>query len=134
MGMCIKNLHDSLIISQTTCGIIRLIPEEEAAIMMNMQKMMQQAKKLQKDMEKKQEELANTSFTGTSAQNLVKVTVTGNHTITGLDIDPSLVDPEDIETLQEMTMQALNAAMSEVDTATQKTLGALNPLGGKLPF
>lgn len=102
--------------------------------MMNMQKMMQQAKKLQKDMEKKQEELANTSFTGTSAQNLVKVTVTGNHTITGLDIDPSLVDPDDIETLQEMTMQALNAAMSEVDTATQKTLGALNPLGGKLPF
>ena len=74
--------------------------------MMNMRSMMKQAQKLQKQMEKGQAELAATEFIGKSAQGLV-------------------------ETLSDMTTQAINAALDEIDNATKKKLGAF---AGKLPF
>lgn len=99
--------------------------------MMNMQAMMKQAQKLQKQMEEKQAQLAATSFVGTSAQDLVTVTVTGDKTVQSINFKPEVVDPDDVETLCDMTLQALNAALKQVDEATQKTLGAF---AGKLPF
>lgn len=99
--------------------------------MMNMQAMMKQAQKLQKQMEEKQAQLAATSFVGTSAQDLVTVTVTGDKTVQTINFKPEVVDPDDVETLSDMTLQALNAALKQVDEATQKTLGAF---AGKLPF
>lgn len=99
--------------------------------MMNMQAMMKQAQKLQKQMEEKQAQLAATSFVGTSAQDLVTVTVTGDKTVQSINFKPEVVDPDDVETLSDMTLQALNAALKQVDEATQKTLGAF---AGKLPF
>lgn len=98
---------------------------------MNMQQMMKQAQKLQKQMEKSQAELAETSFTGTSAQDLVTVTFTGDKHLVGIDFKPEVVDADDIETLQDMTMQAVNDALSKIEEATQKKLGAF---AGKLPF
>ena len=82
--------------------------------MMNMQNMMKQAQKLQKQMEQSQAELAATQFVGKSAQDLVVATLTG-----------------DTETLSDMTVQAINAAIEEIDAATKKKLGAF---AGKLPF
>lgn len=99
--------------------------------MMNMQAMMKQAQKLQKQMEEKQAQLAARSFVGTSAQELVTVTVTGDKTVQAISFKSDVVDPDDIETLSDMTLQALNAAFRQVDEATQKTLGAF---AGKLPF
>lgn len=99
--------------------------------MMNMQNMMRQAQKLQKQMEKKQAELAETTFTGTSAQDLVSVVFTGDKKLVNITFKETIVDPEDVETLQDMTTQAINDALSQIDDATQKTLGAF---AGKLPF
>ena len=99
--------------------------------MMNMQNMMRQAQKLQKQMEQSQAELAATEFIGSSAQNLVTVTLTGDKKVVKIDFDPAVVDPEDIETLSDMTIQALNAALEQIDETTKKKLGAF---AGKLPF
>lgn len=93
--------------------------------------MMKQAQKLQKRMEKKQAELAETTFVGKSAQDLVVATFTGDKKLLSIDFKEAVVDPEDIETLQDMTAQAVNDALSQIEDATQKTMGAF---AGKLPF
>lgn len=98
---------------------------------MNMQNMMRQAQKLQKQMEQKQADLAASQFTGKSAQELVTVTFTGDKKLISIDYKEAVVDPEDIETLQDMTTQAINDALSQVDDATKKTMGAF---AGKMPF
>lgn len=92
---------------------------------------MRQAQKIQKQMEKKQSELANTTFTGKSAQDLVVAEFTGDKKLINITFKEGVVDPDDIETLQDMTTQAINDAISQIDEATQKTLGAF---AGKLPF
>ena len=99
--------------------------------MMNMQNMMRQAQKLQKQMEQSQAELAATEFVGTSAQNLVTATLTGDKNVVKIDFNPAVVDPEDIETLSDMTVQALNSVLEQIDETTKKKLGAF---AGKLPF
>lgn len=99
--------------------------------MMNMQSMMKQAQKLQKQMEKGQEELAATEFTGKSAQDLVVATLTGDKKVVKLEFQEAIVDPEDLETLSDMTIQAINSALEQIDEATKKKLGAF---AGKLPF
>lgn len=98
---------------------------------MNMQNMMRQAQKLQKQMEQKQADLAASQFTGKSAQELVTVTFTGDKKLISIDYKEAVVDPEDIETLQDMTTQAINDALSQVDVATKKIMGAF---AGKMPF
>ncbi|WP_307976537.1 YbaB/EbfC family nucleoid-associated protein [uncultured Streptococcus sp.] len=99
--------------------------------MMNMQNMMRQAQKLQKQMEKKQAELSETTFVGKSAQELVVVTFTGDKKLVSIDYKEAVVDPDDIETLQDMTTQAINDSLNQVDEATKKVMGAF---AGKLPF
>ena len=89
-----------------------------------MQNMMRQAQKLQKQMEKSQAELAATQFTGSSVQDLVTATFTGDKKLVSIDFKSEVVDADDIETLQEMTVQAINDALTKVDEATQKKLGA----------
>lgn len=98
---------------------------------MNIQNMMRQAQKLQKQMEQKQADLAASQFTGKSAQELVTVTFTGDKKLISIDYKEAVVDPEDIETLQDMTTQAINDALSQVDDATKKIMGAF---AGKMPF
>lgn len=98
---------------------------------MNMQNMMRQAQKLQKQMEQKQADLAASQFTGKSAQELVTVTFTGDKKLISIDYKEAVVDPEDIETLQDMTTQAINDALSQVDDATKKIMGAF---AGKMLF
>lgn len=98
---------------------------------MNMQNMMRQAQKLQKQMEQKQADLAASQFTRKSAQELVTVTFTGDKKLISIDYKEAVVDPEDIETLQDMTTQAINDALSQVDDATKKIMGAF---AGKMPF
>jgi len=82
---------------------------------MNMQNMMKQAQKLQKQMEQSQAELAATQFVGKSAQDLVVATLTGDKKVVSIDFN----------------VEAINAAIEEIDAATKKKLGAF---AGKLPF
>ena len=64
--------------------------------------------------------------------NLPKIsTLTGDKKIVKIDFQEAVVDPEDLETLSDMTTQAINAALDEIDNATKKKLGAF---AGKLPF
>ena len=99
--------------------------------MMNMQNMMKQAQKLQKQMEKAQADLAATTFTGKSAQDLVTAQFTGDKKLVSIDFSEAVVDPEDLETLQDMTTQAINDALTQIDEVTKKSMGAF---AGKLPF
>ena len=99
--------------------------------MMNMQNMMRQAQKLQKQMEQSKAELAAMQFVGKSAQDLVQATLTGDKKVISIDFSPAVVDPEDLETLSDMTVQAINAALEQIDETTKKKLGAF---AGKLPF
>ena len=92
---------------------------------MNMQNMMKQAQKLQKQMEKSQAELAATTFTGKSAQDLVVAELTGDKKVVNITFADAVV------TLQDMTVQALNDALGQIDEATKKSMGAF---AGKLPF
>ena len=92
---------------------------------------MKQAQKLQKQMEQSQAELAATEFVGKSAQDLVTATLTGDKKVVKIDFQTAVVDPEDLETLSDMTVQALNNALEQIDEATKKKMGAF---AGKLPF
>ena len=90
---------------------------------MNMQALMQQAQKMQRDMTKKKEELNKKTFVGTSE--LVEVTFTGDKKLVSVNIkqDGSL-DEEDKEILQDMMVIAVNDAMKQIDKETEKMLGA----------
>ena len=96
--------------------------------MMNMQNMMKQAQKLQKQMEKSQAELAATTFTGKSAQDLVVAELTGDKKVVNITFADAVVDPDDVETLQDMTVQALNDALGQIDDATKKSVGLSDPV------
>ena len=97
----------------------------------DLQKMMQQAQQMQKQMGKIQDELANEIVEGT-AGSYVKVTMNGHRELKSLTIAPEVVDPEDIETLQELLMTAFNDASQKATELSEQRMGALTG-GMKLP-
>ena len=103
----------------------------------NIAGLMQQAQKMQQDMQKAQEELANMVVTGEAAGGLVKVTMTGKHAVTGVQIDPSLMD--DQEMLEDIVTAAINDAVNRIATETAERMSSMTaginlPPGMKLPF
>lgn len=94
--------------------------------MMNMQKMMKQAQKMQAQMEASQKELAATTFTGTEPSGMIKVTVTGDKKVEKIDLKPDVVDPDDIDMLQDLLLEATNDALSQVDAAQEKSFGGIS--------
>lgn len=106
---------------------------------MNIQKMMQQAQKMQKKMETMQAELAEKEFEGTSGGDMIKVKVNGKGSLVSLKIDPSLIDPEDPEMLEDLIVAGFNNAKKEADKASEDamsgTMGGMGlPPGFKMPF
>ena len=95
---------------------------------MNIQKMMQQAQAMQN---KLQEELAAMRIEASSGGGLVTVEMTGAKEIVSVRIDPSAVDPSDVETLQDLVLAASREASRRVDDAVQKKTSSL--LGGMMP-
>lgn len=91
--------------------------------MMNMQNMMKQAQKLQKEMQEKQAELSAMIFTGKSAQDLVVVDFTGDKKLVNISISADIIDPEDPEILQDMVVSAVNDGLEQVDKATEQKMG-----------
>lgn len=96
---------------------------------MDMNKMMKQARKMQAEMQKAQEELAVQEFTATAGGGVVEATANGSMRVVSIAIDPEAVDPEDVEMLQDMVMAAVNEAL---DTAEQTTTDRMNKLTGGL--
>ncbi|MRX74112.1 YbaB/EbfC family nucleoid-associated protein [Bacillus lacus] len=89
----------------------------------NMQKMMKQMQKMQKDMAKAQEELAEKQIEGTAGGGMVVVIANGNKEILEVQIKEEVVDPEDIEMLQDLVLAATNDALKKVDDITNQTMG-----------
>ncbi len=89
---------------------------------MNMQALMKQAQKLQKDMLAAKDEIDNTLFIGENS--LVKVTMKGTREITKVEINAEdSLDKEDIEMLQDMILVAVNEALSKIDKITEEKMG-----------
>ena len=99
----------------------------------NMQGMMQKMQQMQKDMEKEQSAIQNTDFTATSVNNLVTVKVSGKKEVLAIELAPALVDPDDIEMLQDLVLATVNDALKQVDQTTQARMGQFTK-GLNLPF
>jgi DNA-binding YbaB/EbfC family protein len=95
----------------------------------NLQDLMRQAQQMQQQMAAAQEELAETQLTGTAGGGLVTVTVTGAGDVVSVKIDPKAVDPEDVETLEDLVVAALHNAAEEARNLTEAKMG---PLAGGL--
>lgn len=89
----------------------------------NMQKMMKQMQKMQKDMAKAQEELGEQKIEGTAGGGMVTVVVTGHKQVVDVIIKEEVVDPEDVEMLQDLVLAATNDALKKVDEITEQTMG-----------
>lgn len=100
----------------------------------NMNKMMKQMQKMQKDMMKAQEELQEMTFEATAGGGMVKITANGKKEITDIEIKEEVVDPDDIEMLQDLILAATNEVLKEVEEKTNDTMGqftkGLNLPGG----
>lgn len=96
---------------------------------MNMNVLMQQAQRMQKDIQKKQEEINNTEYTGTSE--LVDVVVMGNKTVKKVSIKNKNIDSDDIEILEDMIAIAVNDAISKINKDVDSKIGMYGKqLGG----
>ena len=88
---------------------------------MNIQAMMKQAQKMQKDMMNTKDEIDNMEFEGKAS--LVTVEVNGKKELTNIKIDSENIEKDDIEMLQDMIIVAVNEAMKKVDMETEKKMG-----------
>lgn len=95
---------------------------------MNMQAMMKQAQKLQQDMLKAKEELAELEVTGSAGGGLVEVTITCDMNVSAVKIKPEAVDPDDIEMLEDLVVAAFNDAQNKAKEESDKRMGAFGGL------
>jgi len=93
---------------------------------MNMSQLMKQAKKMQADMEKSQEELQIKEFESTAGGGAVVVKVTGGKEIKEIKISKDVVDPDDVEMLQDLILTCINDALRKVDSAQAAQFGKYN--------
>lgn len=99
----------------------------------NMQGMMKKMQKMQKEMMEAQEALNAEQFEGAAGGGMVKVTVTGQREVVNVNLDAAVVDPEDIEMLQDLIVVATNEALKKVEEKTSATMGKFTQ-GMNLPF
>ena len=92
---------------------------------MNQAQMMQQLRKMQEQMAKVHDELANTVIEGTAGGGAVTVEINGEYQVKKIAIKPEAVDPDDIETLEDLLTVALNDALKRVQDLSSKKMGAL---------
>ena len=103
----------------------------------NQGNMMKKIQQMQEDMTRIQEEIEATEYTSSVGGGAVEVTVNGSHEVLSIKMKPDVVDPEDIEMLEDLVMAATNEALRMADEANaeimNKMTGGLN-LGGGFPF
>jgi len=107
--------------------------------MKNLGQMMKQAQQMQARMTEMQEEMEAHEVEGTSGGGMVTVRVNGKFDVRGVSIDPSIIDPQDPEMLEDLVMAAIADAKTKIDTFKQDKLADMTgglplPPGFKLPF
>ena len=99
----------------------------------SMNEMLRQAQKMQEDMQKKQAELEEKEYEVSAGGGVVKVKINGRREVLDIDIAPEIVDPDDIETLSDILVAAVNEAIKKVnadsDAEMGKVTGALGGMG-----
>ena len=90
----------------------------------NMNNLLKQAQRMQNQMQENKKALDEKEFTAAAGGGAVSVTILGTKAVKSLTIDKDAVDPDDVETLQDMIMAALNEAMKQVDDESEKLFGA----------
>ena len=100
----------------------------------NMNNLMKQAQRMQRQMEESQKELETKEFTAKAGGGAVEVTVTGAREVTKVIIDKDAVDPEETEMLQDMIMVAVNDALHQAEEAHSAIMGKMTGGLGGLPF
>ena len=97
----------------------------------NMNNLMKQAQRMQRQMEEGQKELETKEFTATAGGGAVEVTVSGKKEVVRVKLTEEVVDPDDIEMLQDLIVAATNEAFRKIDEASQSSM---NKITGGLPF
>ncbi|MGN0278163.1 MAG: YbaB/EbfC family nucleoid-associated protein [Lachnospiraceae bacterium] len=103
----------------------------------NMNNLMKQAQRMQRQMEESQKELEVKEFTAKAGGGAVEVTVTGKKEVTKIKLSEEVVDPDDIEMLEDLVMAATNEALRMADEANAEVMNKMTGglgLGGGFPF
>lgn len=101
----------------------------------NMNNLMKQAQRMQRQMEESQKELETKEFTAKAGGGAVEVTVTGKKEITKVKLSEEVVDPDDIEMLEDLVVAAANEALRMAEEANTEMMGKMTGgLGGGFPF
>lgn len=95
----------------------------------NMQQLMKQAQRMQEELQKAKEEVANTKVTGVAQNDMVVIEMTGDRQVLGVHINSQIIDPNDSELLEDLIYVALKDALNKVEELNVKKLG---PLSGGL--
>ncbi len=99
----------------------------------NMNNLMKQAQRMQRQMEESQKEMETKEFTATAGGGAVEVTVSGKKEVTKVVLSPDAVDPDDIEMLQDLIMAAVNEAYRKMEEESQNAMSKFTG-GMGLPF
>ncbi len=91
----------------------------------NMNNLMKQAQRMQRQMEENKKALEEKEFTASSGGGAVEVVISGKKEVKSLTISPDAVDPDDVEMLQDLIMAAINEAMKQVDEESEKLFGGM---------
>ena len=97
---------------------------------MNMNAIMQQAKKMQEQMLKAQEELDNAEVVGKAGGEMVTIVMNGKKEIKSIKLDKTAVDPDDIEMLEDLIIAAINDATNKAEELSKEKMGPMGNLGG----
>ena len=101
----------------------------------NMNNLMKQAQRMQRQMEESQKELEKAEFTASAGGGAVEVTVSGKKEVTKVKLNPEAVDPDDVEMLEDVIMAAVNEALRKVEEASAANMAKLTGgIGGGLSF
>lgn len=101
----------------------------------NMNNLMKQAQRMQKQMEETTKELEEKEVTAAAGGGAVQVTVTGKKEVKAVKLDPEVVDPDDIEMLEDLIVAATNEALRKIEEISQAQMSKITGgLGGGFPF
>lgn len=100
----------------------------------NMANLMKQAQKMQRQMEEQAKELETKEFTATAGGGAVEATVSGTKKLLKVKLDEEVVDPDDVEMLEDLIVAAINEALDKVEEVTSSSMSKLTGgMGGKMP-
>lgn len=100
----------------------------------NMTNLMKQAQRMQRQMEEGQKELETREFTASAGGGAVEATVSGKKELLKVALSQEVVDPDDVEMLQDLILAAVNEAMRQADEASSELMGKMTGGLGGLPF